>query len=390
MKVCLVNSFYPPYIGGAETYVSSLGRSLAELGHDVIVYCADRPSSTGVASDGRVKVVRMNTPLAFYGTPVSLFPSSFMAGDYDVIHCNFPNPYFAAVSASVAKTRGVPAVLTWHNDLPAVTRAASVLVNLNTIASVAYLAPYSRIIATTGIYARTSKILRRHARKVTVIPNGVDTARFNPQVDSEGLKEMYHLRGYKTLIFVGALTTWHTYKGLEELLQAFSMVEKSCDRLKLLVVGGGNLLGYYQRLARGLDVDDRVAFTGRVDDETLPGCYAASDFAVLPSRDSSEGFALSLLEAMASGKAVIGSEVGGIPEVIDDWKNGILVRPRDPKALANAIHALYMDDELRQRMGIAGREFAESHDWKVFAKEASSLYQEIRCDGVRETSWIQR
>ena len=137
-------------------------------------------------------------------------------------------------------------------------------------------------------------------------------------------------------------------------------------------------MGSYQRLAHQLTEGDRIVFAGRVDEEALPACYAASDFAVLPSRDSSEGFGLSLLEAMASGKAVIGSEVGGIPEVIDDWRDGILVGPRDPKALANAIHALYTDDELRERMGATGREFAEAHDWRGVAGRVASLYKEIQ------------
>ena len=378
MKVCMVNSFYPPYIGGAETYVSNLARNLADMGLEVTVYCANRPSPSGVTFDGSVRVVRMRSPLSFYGTPLSCFPPSFAVGDYDVIHCNFPNPYFTAVSAALGKAEGVPAVLTWHNDLPAVTTAASFLVSLNYVASVAYLEAYSRIIATTFIYAKTSKTLRRHSDKVSVIPNGVDTYRFNPQVRSDEVKKKYHLNGYKTLIFVGALTTWHTYKGLEELLRAFSVVAKKCERLKLLVVGGGNLLGYYQELARKLGGSDRVAFTGRVDDEALPSHYTAADFAVLPSRDSSEGFGLALLEAMASGRAVIGSNVGGIPEVIQEWKNGILVKPRDEEGLASAIHALYTDDELRERMGNSGRSFAEAHDWKNISKKVEALYRSIQ------------
>ena len=364
MRVCMVNSFYPPYIGGAETYVSNLARSLVAMGHDVTVFCGGTPLPPGLSNDVGVRVVRMRVPVFFYGTPLAVFPASFATGDYDVIHCNFPNPYFAVVSATVSRLEGVPAVLTWHNDLPAVTGAASTLVGLNNIISAAYLAPYSKIIATTKIYANKSKILRRERKKVEVISNGVDTARFNPQVGSDVLREKYHLRGYKTLIFVGALTTWHTYKGLEELLRAFAIVEKRCEKLKLLVVGGGNLLRYYQQLAHRLIASDRVAFTGHVDDDTLPSCYAAADFAVLPSRDSSEGFGLSLLEAMACGKAVIGSEVGGIPDVIEDWRNGIIVKPRDPEALAIAIHTLYVDDEVRERMGRLGRSFAEAHEWK--------------------------
>jgi glycosyltransferase involved in cell wall biosynthesis len=377
MKVCLVNSFYPPYIGGAETYVSNLARNLVALGHEITVYCGDRPLAAGALYDGEVKVVRMRVPLSFYGTPLARFPASFATGDFDIIHCNFPNPYFTVISAAASRLEGVPAVLTWHNDLPAVTRAAATLVSINNIASVAYLTPYSKIIVTTNIYAKNSKMLRRERRKVEVIPNGVDTKTFNPQVECEWVKEKYHLKGYKTLIFVGALTTWHTYKGLDVLLKAFSLVRKDCDMLKLLIVGGGNLLDHYQRLAQETGADDRVVFSGRVGDGALPACYAASDFAVLPSRDSSEGFGLALLEAMACGKAVIGSGVGGIPEVIEDWKNGILVKPRDPEALANAIHALYMDDEVREKMGVAGREFAESRDWNIIAQKVSSLYHKV-------------
>lgn len=378
MKVCLVNSFYPPYIGGAETYTSNLARNLVSLGHDVTVYCGERPLSPGVSDDGGVKVVRMRAPLTFYGTPLAVFPPSFAAGGFDVIHCNFPNPYFAAVSAAVSRLDGAPAVLTWHNDLPAVTGAASTLVGLNDIASVGYLAPYSKIIATTGVYARSSKILRRERRKVEVIPNGVDTRRFNPDVECGWVKERYGLEGCKTLIFVGALTTWHTYKGVDVLLQAVSRVGKVCERLKLLVVGGGNHLGRYRQLAEELGVEDSVVFAGQVEDEALPAFYAASDYAVLPSKDQSEGFGLALLEAMACGKAVIGSDVGGIPEVVDDWKDGVLVKPRDPEALANAIHVLYEDDSVRERMGRAGREFAETRDWRGVAETVSSLYRGIQ------------
>jgi glycosyltransferase involved in cell wall biosynthesis len=224
MKVCLVNSFYPPYIGGAETYVSNLATNLVRLGHEVTVYCGDRPLAPGVSYDGEVRVVRMSVPLSFYGTPLATFPPSFAAGGFDVIHCNFPNPYFTAVSAAVSRLEGVPAVLTWHNDLPLVTNAASALVGLNDLASVAYLAPYSKIIATTHVCARTSKILWRERSKVEVIPNGVDTKRFRPDMECKWVKEKCGLKGYKTLIFVGALTTWHTYRGLENLLGTFGLI----------------------------------------------------------------------------------------------------------------------------------------------------------------------
>lgn len=377
MRVCLVNSFYPPYIGGAETYASNLAKNLAGMGHSVTVYCGDRPLSPGVSHDGEVEVVRMRTPLTFYGTPLTRFPARFVAEDFDIIHCNFPNPYFATVSGMVAKARGVPAVLTWHNDLPRVTVAASALVRLNAVASAAYLKPYSRIVATTKVYARESEVLRRQPGKVEVISNGVDTSRFNPGVSAESVRERHKLNGFKTLVFVGALTTWHTYKGLEELLRAFAISEKTGVKLKLVVVGGGNLLGYYRSVARRLGCSESVVFAGRVDDEDLPGYYAASDYAALPSRDASEGFGLTLLEAMACGKPVIGSRVGGIPDIVEEGRNGLLVEPRNPEALARAIQRLYADDDLRERLGKAGSEFAQSRSWRVVAEKVDAVYREI-------------
>lgn len=377
MRVCLVSSYYPPYTGGAETYVGNLARNLAELGHDVTVYCGGRPLGPGEAREGGVTVVRMRMPLSLYGTPLAWFPPSLAAERFDVIHCNFPNPYFAAVSGAVARAKGVPAVLTWHNDLLPTKWPAALLIRVSMASSAAYLEPYSRIIATTGIYARTSRVLLRHSRKVEVIHNGVDAERFAPSVDPGPVKEKHRLDGHKTLIFVGTLTSWHTFKGVEDLLHAFAIARKTCEGLKLLVVGGGNMLGRYRGLARGLGCGGDVVFTGRVSEDDLPAYYSASDFAVLPSRDASEGFGLTLLEAMATGKAVIGSRVGGVPEVIEDGRNGVLVPPRDPEGLAGAIRALYADDEGRQRMGAAGRRSAETMSWKTVARRVESLYEEV-------------
>lgn len=377
MKICLVNSFYPPYIGGAETYVSNLARNLAQDGHEVTVYCSDEPLPAGVSYDGAVKVARMKTPFTFYGTPLTLFPPSFLTGDWDLIHCNFPNPFFAAMSAVVGEVKGVPAILTWHNDLPRVTGGASFLVGLHEDTSPSYLNSYSQIIATTAAYVRSSRILRKHHRKVVVIPNGVDTERFSPGVNSGSIKDRYHLHGYKTLIFVGVLSKWHSYKGVEILLRAFAMSERQCDNLKLLVVGGGNMMGYYQRMAHQLPGGDRVVFAGQVG-EDLPAYYSASDFAVLPSKNSSEGFGLTLLEAMASGKAVIGTNVGGIPDVIEHGRNGLLVPPGDAETLSDAIRVMFLNDELRERLGQSGRAYAEAHDWKEIVRRTVSVYKAAR------------
>jgi len=191
LKICLVNSYYPPWIGGAETYVSSLARSLGARGHDITVYCSDRPLRAGESEEKGIRIVRMRTPGALYGTPLVLFPPKFLAEKYDIIHANFPSPYLAAISAWVAKANNTPAVLTWHNDLPPVTNFAGVLVKVHESICPAYLNIYKRIIATTSSYGKKSRILRRYSDKIAVINNGVDTSVFNPKNNGDLVRRQF-------------------------------------------------------------------------------------------------------------------------------------------------------------------------------------------------------
>lgn len=377
MDVCLVTSYYPPYVGGIETYTKNLGEALARRGHYVSVYCSSRGSEPGASHEGRVRVVRFRTPAILYGAPIGLFPPSFLRDHFDVIHCNFPNPYFAATSAWVGTLRGIPSVLTWHNDLPGVTPGASVLVGIHDRVSPCYLDLFGAIIATTSVYAKQSRTLTKYSQKVRIISNGVDTRRFNPEVSGSGVREKYGLQESFVVLFVGALTRWHGYKGLDLLIEAFATASSWHPSMKLLVVGDGELAGTYKSMASARGVADKVRFAGGVEEEQIPMFYAACDVAVLPSRNSSEGFGLVLLEAMASGKPVIGSAVGGIPELIRNGGNGLLFTPNDAGELAKALTQIYRMGDERLSMGKAGREFAELRDWSGVAESVESAYENL-------------
>jgi glycosyltransferase involved in cell wall biosynthesis len=375
-----VNSYYPPWIGGAETYVSSLARSLDARGHDITVYCSDRPLHAGESKEKGIRLVRMHTPAAFYGTPLVFFPPKFLAEKYDIIHANFPSPYLAAISAWIAKAHNSPAVLTWHNDLPPVTRMAGVLVKIHeSLVAPTYLDFYKRIIATTSAYGKKSRILGRYSGKIAVINNGVDTSVFNPRNNGDLVRRQFSIaQSDKVVLFVGALTKWHAYKGVDVLIKAFKATFESCRDAKLLIVGEGNLTNYYKSLVEELGLSKNVIFAGKVTDADLPSYYAACDFTVLPSRDASEGFGLVLLEAMATGKPVIGSRVGGIVDVITEKETGLFVEPGREDQLASAMEYLIKDDSRRLAMGDAARRFAEMHDWSSVAQRVEALYSEIR------------
>jgi glycosyltransferase involved in cell wall biosynthesis len=200
--------------------------------------------------------------------------------------------------------------------------------------------------------------------RVRLLPNRVRCARADRARDA------------KTTLFVGALSKWHGYKGLEVLINALAIASKLRKDMALLVVGDGILKPAYQKQASELNLSDKVIIAGDASDQDLPSYYAASDLLVLPSKDRSEGFGLTILEANACGKPAIGSNVGGIPDVIHHGRNGLLVPPNDPKALSNALVLLVEDDSLRTEMGRNGRRFAEEHDWSKVADATEKIYDE--------------
>jgi len=379
LRVAIVNSFFPPWRGGAETYAFNLAQELAKRGHQITVLCANDPLPPGVYEEHGFIVKRLRLFRRLYGTP--LIPSLFeelRRLNVDVFHANFPSPYIAFTVAAASTLRPGRAVLTWHNDLPPVTRAARLLIEIHDrLILPSYLRAYDRIIATSQTYADKSRILRALGDKVTVVPNGVDCERFSPKVDATDLRHRLRTSGKIVLLFVGALTKWHRYKGLDVLLRSLRIAVEDAPDLALVVVGDGDLRDDYSRIAQRLDLERNVIFAGDVPDDVLPQYYALADVLMLPSMDMSEGFGLTILEANATGKPVIASRVGGIPSVIQDGYNGLLVPPNDPEALARAILSMRNEAAKAIRMGRHGRLFAQDHDWELVAVQTEKIYEDV-------------
>jgi len=376
LKICMVNSYFPPWRGGAETYVHELSKTLAARGHEVTVLCTSDPLKPGTYYVEGVQVRRLQRLTRLYGTPIQGgLLRELHNCDADIFHANFPSPYLAFTVALTSFFRKIPAVITWHNDLPPVTSGARVLIEThNRLILPEYIRRYRKIIATSETYRKKSPILSRLGQRVQVINNGVDCQRFRPGVDPSSLEARYGLTGRFVVLFVGALTKWHGYKGLDVLLEALRIYVRSSRNVFLLVVGDGDLKPHYESIAHTLGLANHIIFAGDASAEELPEFYAASDLLALPSKDMSEGFGLTLLEANASGRPCIASNTGGIPEVIRDGYNGLLVPPNDPQALAQGILSIAKDVNVRRRMGEIGRKVALTHDWKVVAEQTENTY----------------
>ncbi len=153
----------------------------------------------------------------------------------------------------------------------------------------------------------------------------------------------------KVILSVGRWAANERYKGADLLIQALAELSKEFPDAHLVLVGQGDDLTRLQGLARKSGEAQRVHFLTQLSRKDLAGCYARAELFALPS--TGEGFGLVFLEAMAFGKPVIGTALGGIPDIVEDGVTGILVDPENPLSLPSALRTLLSNDDLRQRMG---------------------------------------
>ena len=212
--------------------------------------------------------------------------------------------------------------------------------------------------------------------KVTVIPNAVDIEVFNVggQPDPE-LQRTLGLEGACVLGFVGS---FYAYEGLALLLRALPVILAQVPHARILLVGGGRQEAELKQLAAELGIADKVIFTGRVPHSEVQHYYDLIDVLVYPRlsmRLTELVTPLKPLEAMAQGRMLVASDVGGHRELIRDGETGVLFRAGDAQALATAVIGLLQNPERWDAMKEAGRRFVESErNWRVSVARYRDVY----------------
>ncbi len=207
-----------------------------------------------------------------------------------------------------------------------------------------------------------------------LIYNGVDLERYDHQEPCCTLRDEYAMEPDAGI--VGVVGRLELEKGHPTLLEAWPMVLERVPGAYLLIVGEGSRQDLLRQIAREQGIERHVIFTGRRDD--IPAVTAALDVAVLPSYREAQG--LTILEAMAMSRPVVASNVGGIPEMVQDGVTGLLVPPHDPPALAAAIARLLTNHQLADMLARAGHDLV--HDRfciQIMVNAVQALYD----DGAR-------
>lgn len=288
---------------------------------------------------------------------------------FDVIHAQMVVPDgWAAVR--MGAELGVPVVATAHRadvlDVPAQGERSRARV-VEAIEDIGWICSVSRAIADSALALATPR------REIRIVPNGADTRIFAPHTASEARARLGLPDDGPVVTFVGKLVP---RKGVDTLIEAMGVLGRRPQGAPLLLAAGiGELRPALERRAAELGVADRVRFVGKIPHDDVGWWMSAGDLFVLPSL--SEGLPTVVCEAMNCGRPVVATAVDGTPEIVRDGETGLLIRPGDPSALADAVARILDDPELAGRMGAeALRIGQEEYTWTANARRMVEIYEE--------------
>lgn len=365
------------HIGGVERHVLEISRSLANRGHSITVLTTQSPCNRIYNEIDDLEVRRVPYGLSLYSSsiPYNIF-RHFNQKDYDIIHAHTPNPTIADLAC--LKNRGrIPFILTYHNDIIKDGFPGKIIDCIYNKTIGKYLLDNSDIIiTTTRSYSESSSRLKQYMSKIRVVPNGVNLSNFSKNINNYYIKSFYNIPFESNVIlFIGAL---EDYKGIDYLIRAFREILDYKKCCYLFIVGSGKQLNMLKNLVEKLEMKDNVVFTGYVKDEDLINYYSMCECFVLPSISKKEGFGIVQLEAMASRKPVICTNLPGVCEVDSEKVASIHIPPRDPRALSDAIIRLLDNKELARIMGERGEKLIrELYTWDKIAEKMEDIYSEV-------------
>jgi glycosyltransferase involved in cell wall biosynthesis len=404
LRIALLSYRSKPHCGGQGVYVRHLSRELAELGHQVEVISGQPypnldpgPSLTKLPSlDLFCDENPFHTPnwreirdLIDVGETVSMWTGGFpepwtfslraarllkaRRSEFDVVHDNQTLGYGML---SLAKA-GLPLITTVHHPV-SVDRVVEIAAAQGIRQNYGKRRWYSftrmqgrvarRMTSIVTVSTNSSADIQRDFKVkpdvMRVVPIGVDTTTFRPPSVPRTPGRI-----------VAVSSSDSPIKGVKVLLEAVAKLRTGRD-VELVVVGKPNPDGPVAKAVKDLNLADTVRFVSGLTDAGIAELLASAEIAVVPSLY--EGFSIPAVEAMACATPLIASRAGALPEVVGtDGTTGVLVTPGDPAELADALGALFDDDERRKTMGAAGRARVEtSYTWRRVAEAMVEVYRD--------------
>jgi phosphatidyl-myo-inositol alpha-mannosyltransferase len=371
MKIALVSPYDFSYPGGVVRHIISLEQYFTRMGHEVKIIS---PASSPVTGYGdRFIPIGKPRPIPASGSIARITISLNLRNQvkkvlerekFDIVHLHEPlAPTFGPTVLSASRTVNIG---TFHaaESKPSYRWTKAILMKGM------YKRWFKKLNGRIAVSPPARDFINKHFPSTfTIIPNGIDLGHFRP--DLEPMPQF--MDGKFNILFVGRL---EKRKGFEYLLKAYRLFKPDLPNCRLIVVGPGTRLRKtFEKDIRKLGIED-VVFAGNVPYRDLPRYYRTADVFCAPATGR-ESFGIILLEAMATGRPVVASEISGYASVMTQEKEGILVPPKQEVPLAQAITRLLKDEALRSAMGLAGRVTAEKYGWERIGRQVLDFYSEI-------------
>lgn len=379
MNILILSTTYYPFIGGIEQVVHNLSLNLQQLGHQVVIVSERKPlrlpaheiieglpiyrfpfTAAGLSIKGS-----LSYPFMFHWV-VQQIRRLVEKYSIDLIHLQGVSRN-AAYAIGVGQRTNTPLIATFQGvEVHSVVRGSIPQRLLRWQRYWIERILTTAVTVTTCSHALAQDLLHiapSAAKKITVIHNGVDLAPFLHQPVGER----------RHLFLIGRMVY---RKGLDIALRAFAIIKQSMPSAPLLVIAGdGPERANLRALAHSLNLHDQVRWLGAISDrDEIAHLFATSQVAIIPSRE--EPFGIVCLEALASGCPVVASQVGGIPEIVRNGIDGILVSPEDPQAMATAIMRI-LNREVNLAPPNVLQERAAQFSWDQIGQSYLDLYRQV-------------
>jgi glycosyltransferase involved in cell wall biosynthesis len=372
MRVVMFSNSFPPEIGGIQEHVAQLAKSLSAEGHEVRIVTARRhkhqPIHDTFAGMEVTRIPQFTLPKTQTAQYLMRATAHVLGlrrrGLADVVHYHtfWPDAYTAFVV-----NKFLPSIYTCHESRFLLMADAGKFQRRLKMA----LKPFQGIIAPSTELLEVARQLGVSAAQSMFVPNAVDTETFSPTVERGFVRARYNIPDDCFLILCPRRLV--PKNGVNFLVESLSLISRH-HAFRLLVVGDGPERENLERLVHELKLQESVVFAGAQPNTELPRFYADADVVAIPSLK--EATSIAGLEAMASARAVVATNVGGLPEIIQDHVTGLLVTPRDPSALSAAIETLIEQPELRRQLGEAARLRVEKEfTWNQAARQTELAYE---------------
>jgi len=361
--------------GGHQAYIRNISSFLIRSYDEVTIIAQKQNSPFAEAAPGsekQINIIRVpfiDLPLLNICTLIFSFAIALRKNrrnfDVFVTHQILP-----ALAASLAGVR--PHIYTHHGFMYEHIKSKPAR-NVYFLLEYMFIRVFGRgLDCAIAVDLESSHRLQKHKIPTKMIPVYVDECKFNQQISGEGILHRYNL---KDNIVVLSPKMFYRISGLEDIVRAFWINSQIFGNARLLLVGDGPLKSNLVKLVNHLGLENKVIFAGVMPADKMPEVYTASDVVVFNTLGGIQRTAL--LEAMASGKACIGTNIPPLNEVLIDHFNGVLVELNSVKGLSEALKEVLSDQIVRRRLGIEARRTVEARYSSSVALDIRSAYVKV-------------